>query len=39
MAKKTKQQRLKTRKYRVRNKVSGTAQKPRLNVYKSNTNI
>lgn len=39
MAKKTKEQRLKTRKYRVRNKVSGTAQKPRLSVYKSNTNI
>ncbi|EEB35326.1 MULTISPECIES: 50S ribosomal protein L18 [Anaerococcus] len=39
MAKKTKEQKLKTRKYRVRNKVSGTAQKPRLSVYKSNTNI
>jgi large subunit ribosomal protein L18 len=39
MAKKTKQDRLKTRKYRVRNKVSGTPQKPRLNVYKSNSNI
>lgn len=39
MARKTKQQKLKTRKFRVRNKVSGTAQKPRLNVYKSNTNI
>ena len=35
MAKKTKEQRLKTRKYRVRNKVSGTAQKPRLSVYLS----
>lgn len=39
MAKKTKQNRLKTRKLRVRNKVSGTPQKPRLSVYKSNTNI
>lgn len=39
MAKRTKEQKLKTRKFRVRNKVSGTAQKPRLSVYKSNTNI
>lgn len=39
MAKKTKLKRLKTRKLRVRNKVSGTPQKPRLSVYKSNTNI
>lgn len=39
MAKKTKQQKLLTRKKRVRAKVSGTPQKPRLSVYKSNTNI
>ncbi|MDO5046975.1 MAG: 50S ribosomal protein L18 [Anaerococcus sp.] len=39
MAKKTKKDRLLTRKRRVRAKVSGTPQKPRLSVYKSNTNI
>lgn len=39
MAKKTKQDRLKTRKLRVRSKISGTPQKPRLSVYKSNSNI
>ena len=39
MARKTKEQRLKTRKLRVRKKVNGTLQKPRLSVYKSNTNI
>ncbi|WP_297788548.1 50S ribosomal protein L18 [uncultured Anaerococcus sp.] len=39
MAKKTKQERLLTRKKRVRAKVSGTPQKPRLSVYKSNANI
>ena len=39
MAKKTKQEKLLTRKKRVRAKVSGTPQRPRLSVYKSNTNI
>ena len=39
MAKKTKQERLLTRKKRVRAKISGTPQKPRLSVYKSNANI
>lgn len=39
MAKKTKQQKLLTRKKRVRAKISGTPQRPRLNIYKSNTNI
>lgn len=39
MAKKTKIDRHKTRKLRVRSKISGTPQKPRLSVYKSNTNI
>jgi len=27
------------RHYRIRNKISGTAQRPRLNVFRSNTNI
>lgn len=35
----TKQDSRKCRHYRVRAKVSGTAQRPRLNVYKSNTNF
>ena len=39
MAKKTKQDKLLTRKKRVRAKISGTPQRPRLSVYKSNTNI
>ena len=39
MAKKTKQDRLLTRKKRVRAKISGTPQRPRLSVYKSNANI
>lgn len=39
MAKKNKNDRLITRKKRVRAKVSGTPQRPRLSVYKSNTNI
>ena len=39
MAKKNKNDRLITRKKRVRSKISGTPQRPRLSVYKSNTNI
>ncbi|WP_276882525.1 50S ribosomal protein L18 [Anaerococcus tetradius] len=39
MAKKTKLDKLLTRKKRVRAKISGTPQRPRLSVYKSNTNI
>ncbi|MCI7239562.1 MAG: 50S ribosomal protein L18 [Anaerococcus sp.] len=39
MAKKNKRDRLLTRKKRVRAKISGTPQKPRLSVFKSNTNI
>lgn len=39
MAKDNKKQRLLTRKRRVRAKVSGTPERPRLSVYKSNTNI
>ena len=39
MAKDNKKQRLLTRKRRVRAKVSGTPERPRLNVYKSNANI
>ena len=39
MAKKTKQQRHLTRKKRVRSKISGTPQRPRLSVIKSNTAI
>ena len=39
MAKNNKKQRLLTRKKRVRAKVSGTPQRPRLSVYKSNANI
>lgn len=39
MAKKNKNDRLITRKKRVRAKISGTPQRPRLSVYKSNTNI
>ncbi|AAT75495.1 50S ribosomal protein L18 [Mesoplasma florum L1] len=35
----TKQEARKRRHYRVRSKVSGTAAKPRLNVFKSNTNF
>ena len=39
MAKNNKKQRLQTRKKRVRAKISGTPQRPRLSVYKSNANI
>ena len=39
MAKDNKKQRLQTRKKRVRAKISGTPQRPRLSVYKSNANI
>ena len=39
MAKKNKNDRLITRKKRVRAKISGTPQRPRLSVYKSNANI
>ena len=39
MARKHKNDRLITRKKRVRAKISGTPQRPRLSVYKSNTNI
>ncbi|WP_308653478.1 50S ribosomal protein L18 [uncultured Anaerococcus sp.] len=39
MAKKNKNDRLITRKKRVRAKILGTPQRPRLSVYKSNTNI
>lgn len=39
MAKKNKNDRLITRKKRVRSKISGTPQRPRLSVYKSNSNI
>lgn len=39
MAKDNKRQRLQTRKKRVRAKISGTPQRPRLSVYKSNANI
>ena len=39
MAKHNKKQRLLTRKKRVRGKVSGTPERPRLSVYKSNANI
>ena len=39
MAKNNKNARLITRKKRVRSKISGTPQRPRLSVYKSNTNI
>ena len=39
MAKDNRKQRLLTRKRRVRAKVSGTPERPRLSVYKSNTNI
>lgn len=39
MAKKTKRESLRTRKLRVRNKISGSSQRPRLAVYKSNSNI
>ena len=39
MAKKNKNDRLITRKKRVRAKISGTPRRPRLSVYKSNTNI
>ena len=39
MAKDNKRQRLQTRKKRVRAKISGTPQRPRLSVYKSNKNI
>ncbi|ATG97186.1 50S ribosomal protein L18 [Mesoplasma lactucae] len=35
----TKAEQRKRRHYRVRNKISGTATKPRLNVFKSNTNF
>lgn len=35
----TKQEARKRRHYRVRNKVVGTSARPRLNVYKSNTNF
>lgn len=38
MAKSTKQKR-QTKHYRVRAKISGTADRPRLNVFKSNTGI
>lgn len=39
MAKKTKLEKLKTRRLRIRNKISGSSLRPRLNIYKSNTNI
>lgn len=39
MAKDNKRQRLQTRKKRVRAKISGTPERPRLSVYKSNANI
>ena len=39
MAKDNKRQRLLTRKKRVRAKISGTPNRPRLSVYKSNANI
>ena len=39
MAKDNKKQRLQTRKKRVRAKISGTPERPRLSVYKSNANI
>lgn len=39
MAKDNKRQRLLTRKRRVRAKISGTPERPRLTVYKSNANI
>lgn len=39
MATKNKNQRLLTRKLRVRSKISGTPERPRLSVHKSNTNI
>lgn len=39
MAKFTKAEARKRRHFRVRSKVSGTAAKPRLNVFKSNTNF
>ena len=39
MAKNNKNDRLITRKKRVRSKISGTPQRPRLSVYKSNSNI
>ena len=39
MAKINKKDRLITRKKRVRSKISGTPQRPRLSVYKSNANI
>ncbi|MBM0045511.1 50S ribosomal protein L18 [Anaerococcus sp. mt242] len=39
MAKDNKKQRLQTRKRRVRAKISGTPERPRLSVYKSNANI
>ena len=39
MAKDNKRQRLLTRKKRVRAKISGTPERPRLSVYKSNANI
>ena len=39
MAKDNKKQRLQTRKKRVRAKISGTPERPRLSVYKSNAHI
>ena len=39
MAKDNKRQRLQTRKKRVRAKISGTPQSPRISVYKSTANI
>ncbi|MDD7593370.1 MAG: 50S ribosomal protein L18 [Peptoniphilaceae bacterium] len=39
MAQSTKNANRKARHARVRKKISGTAQRPRLNVYKSNTNM
>lgn len=39
MATKNKKDKLRTRRYRVRNKISGTPERPRLSVYKSNTNV
>lgn len=39
MARKTKLDRLRVRKLRVRAKIYGTANRPRLSVYKSNSNI
>lgn len=39
MAKKTKEQARKHKHFRIRNKISGTKQIPRISIYKSNTNF